>query len=68
VGEGGFRAGGKHGRHPFSLPANSLMPKREDPSMQRYEPASPHTVADQAPAEAYIEQLPPRNDPVLTFR
>jgi hypothetical protein len=58
VGESGFRASGKHGRHPFSLPADALMPKSEHATMQRYEMASSHTILDQAPAEADIEQLP----------
>jgi hypothetical protein len=67
MGEGGFRTGGEHSRHPFSVPANASMAKSEHAAMQRYETPSSHTVSDQAPAEADLDELPPRKDPVLTF-
>ena len=68
VREGGLRTRGKHGRHPLSPLADALVPKSEHATMQRYEAASSHTVSDQTPAEADLEQLPSREDPVLTFR
>src|ERR1700742_768403 len=68
VAEHGPLPAGKHGSHPSRLPRDRTEPHRIDPAMKTVEPAAHQPPLDAAPADASVEQLAKRDDPVLAVR